>query len=744
MDNDTRSTTTTTQNGSSGAGTASAGRSNRTFDPSVPPVAQRRPFRRETWDEVRVDHYQWLEDRDSEDVLAHLRAENAYTEAAMAPLDDLRQTLFEEIRSRVKETDLSVPVIKDHWAYYARTIEGKSYPLHCRRPVPAELGDDIEEVARWLTGLVDASASGDGVDGVDGVAGEELLLDENLEAEGRDFFEIGVFEVSPDHRLLLWAFDDTGHERFTARLRDLDTGDDRELGLVDIGYGSSWALDNETFFYVRNDEANRPFQVWRHNIDRSSDADVLVLAEPDERFFVGIGREKDDSFIQIGVSSKVTDEVWVVPADAPDTEPGVVCPRRQGVEYGVCHHGSEFVILTNDGAENFRVMTAPDDRPGRENWNELVPGHGTVTIMDVDATASYLTLFERADGLTRIRLRHWATGEFLTIDQPEDVSTVWPGANPDYNATSLRYGYTSMVTPSTLFLSEPASGRRITLKQQEVLGGFDSGQYRTERRWAPSPDGTRVPVSMVWHVDRDPDQPGPCLLYAYGSYESSVDPTFSSARLSLLDRGFVFALAHPRGGGEMGRHWYENGKMSAKTNTFIDVEAVARMLIAEGVTSPDQLVLRGGSAGGLMAGAVMNRAPELFAGVVAQVPFVDVLTTISNPALPLTVTEWEEWGNPVEDRSIYQVMRSYSPLDNVCPQDYPSVLATAGLNDTRVSYWEAAKWVQELRRQSTSDRPILLWTDLDSGHAGPSGRYDSWREEARILAYILGIVGLRS
>ena len=701
---------------------------------SQPPVALRVPFTRELWDDVRVDHYQWLEDRDSEQVVAHLRAENEHTEQLMAPLDELRQTLFEEIKSRVKETDLSVPVIKDQWAYYGRTIEGKSYPLHCRRPVPAELADDLVGVAAWLT---------DG-QGREQGEGEEILLDENTEAEGRDFFEIGVFEVSPDHRRLLWAFDESGDERFRAFLRDLATGEDREIGLVDIGYGSAWALDNETFFYVRNDDANRPFQVWRHHIDAGSDADKLVLEEPDERFFVGVGREKDDSFIHIGVSSKVTDEVWIIPADQPDDEPRVISPRRQGVEYGVCHHGSHFVVLTNDGAPNFRVMIAPDDDPGEDNWTELVPGHESVTVMDVDVTATFLTLFERAEGLTRIRLRCWDDGAFTTIEQPEAVSTVWPGANVDYGATTLRYGYTSMVTPSTLFLYDQDSGRRATLKQQEVLGGFDSKDYRTERRWAQATDGTSVPVSLVWHRDRRLDESGPCLLYAYGSYESSMDPAFSSARLSLLDRGFVFAIAHARGGGEMGRRWYEDGKMAAKPNTFGDVESVARMLIADGVTEPAKLVLRGGSAGGLMAGAVINQAPELFAGVVAQVPFVDVLTTITNPELPLTVTEWEEWGNPIEDPDIYQVMRSYSPIDNVSDLNYPSVLATAGLNDTRVSYWEAAKWVQELRRRSRSENPILLWTDMESGHAGPSGRYESWREEARILAYIVGIVGLSS
>ncbi|MDH3295762.1 MAG: oligopeptidase B, partial [Acidimicrobiia bacterium] len=364
---------------------------------AIAPMADRRPFRRELNGEVRVDHYQWLEERESDEVLGHLRAENAHTEQVMAPLDGLRQRLFNEIKARIKETDLSVPVIKDQWAYYSRTIEGQSYPLHCRRPVPPDLGTDIDAMARWLT---DESAVDD----------EQVLLDENAEAEGREFFEIGLFEVSPDHRRLLWAFDDKGHERFAAYLRDLETAEDHDLGLTEIGYGSAWAMDNRTFFYVRNDDANRPYQVWRHRIGEPASAepapsDVLVFEEPDERFFVGVGREKDDSFLHIGASSKVTDEIWVIPADDPEAEPRVLSPRRQGVEYSACHHGSQFVILTNDGAENFRVMIAPDWSTDQGQWEELIPGHDTVTIMDVDSTDSYLTLFERADGITRIRLR---------------------------------------------------------------------------------------------------------------------------------------------------------------------------------------------------------------------------------------------------------------------------------------------------------------------------------------------------
>lgn len=702
-----------------------------------PPVAERRPVERSMWSDTVVDDYRWLEDRDDEAVLAHLEAENAYTEQAMAPVADLRERIFQEIKSRVKETDMSVPVVKDDWVYYSRTVEGLEYGISCRRPLGpllAESGDD-HDAGTLARLLADETLFADG--GPD----EQVLLDENVEAGDGPFFDIGVFEVSPDHRRLLWAYDRSGDEQFTIVVRDLDTGEDTEEGLEGVGYGSAWALDNLHFFYVRNDDATRPHQVWRHRVGDSSDNDVLILDEPDERFFVAVGREKDDSFIQISSSSKLTDEVHVIPADDPLASPRLIAARRHGVEYGVIHHDDRFVIHTNDGAENFRVMTAPDDQPGPENWQELIPGSEEVTIGGLDVCRDFLTVFERTGGVTRIRIRRWDDGTWTTVDQPEEVSTSWPGANPDYNSPLLRYGYSSMVTPSSLFLFDPATGGRHLLKQQEVLGGFDPGDYETRRLWADS-DGVRVPVSVVHRRDRPTDEPGPCVLYAYGSYESSSDPMFSVARLSLLDRGFCFAIAHARGGGEMGRGWYLDGKLNNKPNTFSDVIAAARTLIDEGVTSPQGLVLRGASAGGLMAGAVMNRAPELFAGVVAQVPFVDALSTILNPLLPLTVTEWEEWGNPGADEEAYRTMRSYSPMENVTDLPYPSVLATAGLNDTRVSYWEAAKWVQKLRRHTTSGAPILLWTDLDAGHGGPSGRYDGWRDESRILAYIVQVVGL--
>jgi oligopeptidase B len=674
---------------------------------------------RTLWGETVEDPYAWLRNGGDPAVRAHLEAENAWTESQMAHLAPLRAALFDEIKSRVKETDLSVPVVKDGWAYYSRTVEGQQYPIHCRRPAPAD-----------LAGLVDGST-----------VGEQVLLDENAEAEGGEFFELGVFEVSPDHSRLLWAADVTGDETFRLRVRDLATGTDLDDVIEEVSYGSSWAVDDSTFFYVRHDHAHRPYQLWRHRVGEDPADDVVVHTEADERFFLGVSREKDDSFIQLVLSSAVTDEVHVVPADRPTDPFRVIEPRRQGVEYSVDHHGDRFVIVTNDGAENFRVVTAPDTDPGRDHWQEWIAGRDDVMITGLDVFEHHAVISQRAGGYTQLRVRRWDDTADYIVDQPEVVSTVGAGGNAEYRTSGLRYGYSSMVTPSTVFHVDMDSRDRTLLKQQEVLGDVDLGAYRTDRTWAEAPDGQRVPISLVWRQDRPRDVAGPCLLYGYGAYEASMDPTFSSMRLSLLDRGFAFAIAHVRGGGELGRRWYLDGKFETKPNTFNDFVAAGRHLVAEGWTEPSQLVIRGGSAGGLLMGAAMNAAPELFAAVVAHVPFVDCLTTICDPALPLTVTEWEEWGNPTESEDIYRVMRSYTPYENLRPAPYPAVLATAGLNDTRVGFWEPAKWVARLREVTTSDRPVLLWTELGAGHGGPSGRYDAWHDEARVLAFVLDAVG---
>jgi len=716
-----------------------------------PPAPERRPVELRAHGDVRVDDWYWLRDRDDPEVIAHLEAENAYTEAATAATAGLRRELFDEMLARIEETDLSVPSRKGPWYYYGRTVEGASYGIHCRRRADGP-------------GAADLPAAGGPV------PGEEVILDENVLAEGHDYFALGNLSVSPDHRWLAYSTDTTGGERYTMRFRDLDGGPESAESLEDTSYGLAWANDNATVFFVRVDEAMRPHQLWRHRVGTDPADDVVVHEEPDERFYLGVGRTKDDRFVLMGLDSKMTSECRVLPADEPGGAFTVVEPRRHGIEYSVDHDRGDpdggrparFLIVTNDGAEDFRLMEAPDDSPGRGSWTEVIPGRPGVRLDAVDPFAGHLVVYEREDGETRVRVVDAATGTSTPVGQPETPSTVWAGSNPEYDSSVLRYEYTSMVTPRSVFDLDLATGESVLRKRQPVLGDFDPDRYRTERRWAVADDGTRVPLSLVYRRDlvHTTEGPGggasppagaggaPCLLYGYGSYEASMDPTFSSLRLSLLDRGFVFAIAHVRGGGELGRHWYEEGKFLAKPNTFTDFVACARTLVDEGWTSPDRLVARGGSAGGLLMGAVANLAPELFRAIVAEVPFVDCLTTILDETLPLTVLEWEEWGNPVEDPEVYAVMKSYSPYDNVrsvdaggTPVRYPDILATGGLSDPRVGFWEPAKWVARLRAANPENR-VLLKTEMGAGHAGPSGRYDAWRDEAFVYAFVLEAVGL--
>ena len=702
-------------------------------------MAERRPVTLEAHGDVRTDDWFWLRDKEDPAVIAHLEAENAYTDSTMASTVGLQEALFAEMVARIQETDLSVPVRKGPWLYFSRSVEGSSYGIHCRQPVPGHDSDDPTEV---------------------------ILLDENTLAEGHDYFALGNFAVSPDHRWLVYSTDTTGGERYTMRFRDLSTGTESDESIDDTSYGAAWANDNVTVFYVRVDEAMRPFQLWRHVIGTDPGTDVLVIEEPDDHFYLGVGRTKDDRYVLCGLDSKVTSEVRVLDADDPTGDFTVIEPRRQGVEYSIDHDRGDpaagrparFLVVTNDGAEDFRLMEAPEDSPGRDHWTEVIPGRAGVRLDAVDPFAQHLAVYEREGGETRMRVIEHATGRSTPVDQPESPSTVWGEANPEYDSTVLRYGYTSLATPRSVYDLDLVDGRLELLKRQPVLGGFDPARYRTERQWATAGDGTEVPISLVYRPDlvatggasagTGSSGGSPCLLYGYGSYEMSMDPTFSSLRLSLLDRGFIFAIAHIRGGGEMGRHWYEDGKFGAKANTFTDFVACARHLVDGGWTSPEQLVARGGSAGGLLMGAVANLAPDLFRAIVAEVPFVDCLTTILDETLPLTVLEWEEWGNPVEDAEIYGVMKSYSPYDNVAgigPDGsrvrYPDILATAGLSDPRVGFWEPAKWVAKMRTANPENK-VLLKTEMGAGHGGPSGRYDAWKDEAFVYAFILDALGL--
>ncbi len=694
-------------------------------DGPVPPVAARKATSLVTHGDERVDPWYWLREKSDPEVLAHLEAENRYTAGVMAGSEDLQESLYAEMVARVQETDISVPTRKGGWWYYQRTAAGAQYATHCRQ---------TDENGR---------AAGP----------EQILFDENIEAVGSDFFSLGAFDVSPDGQLLAYGTDRTGDEVYTLRIRDCATGTDRPDLISDTYYGTAWSRDGSVLFYTRPDAARRPYQVWRHQLGTDPATDELVFQEDDERFFVGVGSTKTDNFLVIGVSSSLTSETRLLSADDPAGDFVVVQPRREGVEYHVAHHrsatGDRLYQWTNENAPNFRLLVAPLVFPSAPSgdsaltvgdgwtlgpWDEVVAHREDVKLDGVDVFAGTLALSERAEASTRIRLLDLATGDDRIVPQDEEVYAAWVGGNPEFDSRVLRYRYTSLVTPPTAYDLDLDTGQRVLLKRQPVLGGYDPADYRTERRWATADDGTRVPISLVARRDR-PTGPGPLLLSGYGAYESSREPVFSSFRLSLLDRGFVFALAHVRGGGEMGRPWYEHGKFFEKTNTFTDFIACAESLIADGFTTAEQLVIRGGSAGGLLMGAVTNLRPDLFAAVVAEVPFVDVLTTMLDPSLPLTVHEYEEWGNPNEP-AVYDYIKSYSPYDNVGPRDYPRMLVTAGLNDPRVGYWEPAKWVQRLRERGTGNRPIVLRTQLGAGHMGPSGRYDAWRDEAFVYAFI--------
>ena len=670
------------------------------------PLAPRKPHVRTVHGESTEDPYYWLLDRDDPDTIAYLEAENEYTAAQTEHLAPLRDRLFEEIKARVQETDLSVPTRRGPWWYVSRTEEGKQYPILCRRPAP----DDEEH--------------------------EEVLLDGNELAGDSPFFALGIIDVSPDHSLLAYSTDFAGAESYTLRFKNLTTGETLPDEIEATYYSSAWGLDNATFFYTTIDEAHRPYRLWRHKLGTPSSDDELVYEEPDERFFLGVELTRSEGFIVVDLASKITTEVRILDAAHPDGELQVFEPRRQGIEYSIDHQGDRFLVLHNDGALNFELAHTPVTATGRAHWQPLLPHRDDTRLMGMDAFTGHVVVHLRRDALTRLRiLRNDGDSHDIEFDEP--VFDVAPGANSEYDTTLFRLGYESFVTPPTVYDYE-LNDRTLELKkQQPVLGGYDPADYIQTREWATAADGTRVPISVVRRKDVALDGQAPCLLYGYGSYETSLDPWFSAIRLPMLDRGIVFAVAHVRGGGECGRQWYEDGKLLHKRNTFTDFLATAEHLCTQHYTSPTRMAARGGSAGGLLMGAVANLAPEQFAAILAEVPFVDALNTILDPTLPLTVIEWEEWGNPVESTDVYRYMKSYSPYENVDAKAYPAILATAGLNDPRVGYHEPAKWVAKLRATKTDDNPLLLKTEMGAGHAGPSGRYDLWRDQAFVMAFLI-------
>jgi oligopeptidase B len=683
---------------------------------SLPPVAKKSPTERVHHGDVVIDEYAWLADKEDPDTVRYLEAENAYTEQATTHLADLRETIFQEIKGRTLETDMSVPTRKGGWWYYSRTEEGKQYGIQCRLAAVDETPPEIKPGET--------------------LPGEQVLLDMNELAGDRPYLALGVSTVSPDGNLLAYSTDYEGNERFTLRFKDLRTGETLPDEIPGVFYGGTWAADNSTFFYTVTDDAWRPYRVYRHVIGTPADQDVLVYEETDERFWVGVGLTRSQRYLVLSSGSKITSEVRILEADDPQGEFRLVAPRETGVEYGIDHAGDHFVVLHNRNARNFELARAPLDDPGA--WTPLIEHREDTRLLGMDAFSDHLVVHFRRDGLTGIRILPYRPGEGYgepyEIPFTEPLYQVEPGGNPEFETGRVRLGYTSMITPPSVYDYVLETGELILLKRRPVLGGYDPEDYEQFREWAVAEDGTKVPISIVRR--KDTQRPAPTLLYGYGSYESSIDPSFSVARLSLLDRGFVFAVAHVRGGGEMGRQWYEDGKLLRKKNTFTDFVACARHLRRTGWAS--KIIARGGSAGGLLMGAVLNLAPDEFAGVVAEVPFVDALNTILDPSLPLTVIEWDEWGNPLEDPEVYAYMKSYSPYENINARAYPPILATTSLNDTRVLYHEPAKWIAKLRA-TASGGPFLLKTEMGAGHGGRSGRYDAWREEAFVLSWIIDV-----
>jgi oligopeptidase B len=713
---------------------------------ATPPTAPRRPHSITRHDDTRIDPYYWLMDRENKEVIEHLRAENAYLEAQLAPLKPLEDELFKEIKDRVEETDISVPVRKGAWWYFVRTREGLSYPINVR--VPAS-GEDLTPPE---------------IDPVTTLPGEQVILDENEEAGEHDFLSVGVLALSPDERWVAVGTDFEGNERHHVTVRPLGGQPPIDDELNDVAYGFAWANDSRHFFYTRVDDAMRPWQLWRHELETPPDSDVLVYQEDDAQYTISVGRSRDDRVVVVMLNSSMTSEVRYLLADEPTGEFQVFEERQHGIEYGVEHFVDAtgrrwWLKMTNEDATDFRLLARLADGG---TWREIVPERSGCRLDGVDAFSDFLALSDRENGCASLRIVPLLEGEdpfgeglverSRLVDGGTFPNTVVSTSNPNFETTQLRVVITSLITPRLVADVVVDSGEVIVRKQQEVLGGYDESAYVTGRLWVEASDGVKVPVSVVARADLlevgddgtiAPKAPAPFLLYGYGSYEISIDPAFSSIRLSLLDRGVVFAIAHVRGGGEMGRSWYEMGRLAQKPTTFSDFIAVARWLIAEGWTTPAQLAARGGSAGGLLMGAVMNDAPDLFRAVVAEVPFVDVLTTMLDASLPLTVGEWEEWGNPDASATSYRTMKGYSPYDNVKEKDesghvvrYPDLFATGGLNDSRVGFWEPAKWVLRLR-DANPENDIVLKMELGTGHGGVSGRYDAWRDEAQVVGWIL-------
>ena len=667
-----------------------------------PPIAARRPSQRDLHGEVSIDDYFWMRDRDNPDVIAYLEAENDYTESMTDHLGTLRETIFSEIKDRTQETDMAVPAQRGDYWYATRTEEGRPYPIWVRMAGGPE-------------------------------GAETVLLDENAAAEGHEYFRLANFSVSPDATVVGYSVDTDGGERYTTRFRDTSTLTNLDDEIPNTSYGAAWASDSLHYFYTVTDAAMRPWQVWRHRRGTDASADALVFEEDDERYYLSVWRSRSGEFIFIGAESAMTSDVRFIPASDPQAEPTSILQRAEGVEYAVDHRDGDFWIVTNDGAPDGRLVRLPVAGGEAVGVVPYTPGS---KLERPSCYSDHVVVWGRHDGLPSILIvdPEDDSSSYLAFD--EAVYDVTPDANYEFGSPMLRYGYQSPVTPASVIDHDVATGERTLLKQTPVLDGYDPSDYLATREWATARDGARIPVSIVRRVDTPIDGTAPLLVYAYGAYEISMPVRFSIPRLSLLDRGIVYAIAHVRGGGELGKSWYEGGKLSHKMNTFTDVLDATGHLTDTGYGDPKRVAVRGGSAGGLTVGAAVNLDPERFLAAVAEVPFVDVVNTMIDETLPLTVVEWEEWGNPsIADE--YAWIRDYTPYENIRPGAYPAMLITAGVNDPRVQYWEPAKWAAKLRASPVGDRPILLKTEMGAGHFARSGRYDAWRDESFVLAFII-------
>ncbi len=694
---------------------------NRPVTPQLPPIADRRPqFSVRHGFEV-VDEYAWLRAPNWQDVMrdpavldsqirAYLDAENAHTEAALQDTSSLQATLFAEMKARIKEDDSSVPSPDGPFEYFTSHVTGGQYPRLNRRPR--------------------------------GGGPEQVLIDGNKEAEGKPYWQIGAAAHSPDHRYLAYGVDDKGSELFTIRIRDLVTGEDLADAIPDTRSSIVWARDNQTIFYVRLDDNHRPLFVYRHRLGTPAEQDTLVYEEKDKGFYVGVGQTQSGKYIVIDAHDHQTNEAYLIDATRPESALQLVAAREHGHEYSIDHHGDQLFIMTNSaGAEDFRICEAPIADPRMANWQEILPHNPGRLILDIVAFAGHLVRFEREDGLPRIVIRRLADGAEHSIAFDEEAYSLGMSAGYEFDTTTLRFTYSSMTTPAQVFDYDMEQRTRVLRKTQEVPSGHNAADYVTRRVLAPAADGQMVPVSVLYRKDTPLDGSAPLFLYGYGAYGISIPASFATSRFSLVDRGFVFAIAHIRGGKDKGYRWYTDGKLDKKVNTFTDFIAAGEYLAKENYTSRGRIVANGGSAGGMLMGVIANMAPDLFLGIIADVPFVDVLNTMLDESLPLTPPEWPEWGNPIASKEDFTAIRAYSPYDNVAAKAYPHIYAYAGLTDPRVTYWEPAKWIARLRHLNTSDNLVLLKTNMEAGHGGASGRFEQLKEVAVDYAFSLKIAG---